>query len=107
VAKIDTTDGRMSVSTDIAYLSKDVLKFAKTKSARLISIKVNRRKGKPSPSPELPLLQFVSAKIQSSVRRLKEAGVFDESVPEDYKRLPNIIWGRILTLGFVLEKLEQ
>lgn len=102
VSRIRSTDGGMSVSSDLTYLGRDIFKFARTKMSRLLEIL-----GKPDDKNHPDVQGFIGNKIDEGIKLLKEAGIFTHRVPEDYHEMPRILWGRILTLGFVLKKLHQ
>ncbi|WP_421773000.1 asparagine synthase-related protein [Gracilimonas sp.] len=101
ISRIRTSDGGMSVSSDFTYMTGDLFKFFKTKTSRVLALPGKRAKKQKS---DLPMP--VEERLKESIALLKEADIFSESVPEDYYEIPRILWGRILTLGFVLERLR-
>ncbi|MGN8224557.1 asparagine synthase-related protein [Gracilimonas sp. BCB1] len=102
ISQVRTTDGGMSVSSSPPFVARDIFKFVKTKTARVLALLSKRAEKQ---KPDLPML--IEERLKKSISLLKEADIFSKSAPEDYHEISRILWGRILTLGFVLEKIRQ
>jgi asparagine synthetase B (glutamine-hydrolysing) len=109
VARIATTEGGMSVSNELRYVSADLKKYVADRYSRL-DRKLRQKSGKPAPQesadhPGLPALMREELFRRRSVERMKDVGFLHGSVGVNDLRAGHL--GTVLALDLLCDRLGR
>lgn len=102
VARIPTTEGGMSVSNDIELVGRDLFLYGKDKLNKAKQ-KIFKASAKQKNVSEKSFSEFVQQKVVIYLQELKKAGILSNEAPKSAEKVPKKLWGRIITLGMLLE----
>lgn len=100
IAKIPTTEGGMSISNKCYNLSRDLGRYGIDKSRKVRSRILSKKKQIVRKRSS----QLIENKVKEAMAILKEVEIFSNNVQS--QNLPEILWGRILTLGMIIKKMR-
>jgi hypothetical protein len=108
-ARIATTEGGMSVSNELRYVSADLKKYVADRYSRL-DRKLRQKSGKPAPQenadhPGLPALMREELFRRRSVERMKDLGFLHGSVGVNDLRAGHL--GTVLALDLLCDRLGR
>jgi len=104
IAKIPTTEGGVSVSVKGNYVFKDLFRYGVNKSNSLYSKVIGKRFTSPPTHSDFEML---SATIEDSIKRLKQAEILSGAAPVSALSYPDEIAGRLLSLSKLIEQLKK
>lgn len=104
VAAIPTTDSGSTASARPWLLAGDIAKNGWGKGGRLLQ---KWTQNQPTPAAGFteaknPVVQQV---VERSLHQLRESRLFSDAAPRTSAELPQQLWGRIITLGKLLERI--
>ncbi len=104
LARIPTTDGEMTVSNNTTDMAKDLSRFTKQKSKRLIAH--FKKKKDEVISNQQSETSFIRNEVSDVIIRCKELNLFSEEAPDDASEYPKILHGRLLTVGYLVNRIS-
>jgi hypothetical protein len=104
VAKIETTEGNMTVSNKITDKWSDLGNYGQHKVKSLMK-KINNQKTN-NIQETFPFDQEVQELYREALDVLKNSGLISDKIPEDYLEIPKNIVGRLLTISEVVKRIS-